>query len=232
VNGRQAEAEGPSPTLGASPSGHRAMCTAVRVLGVVAALSALTNGIGALLQQDSRADSLLIQAWPRVDAFAPLNGEPALTSVADLKVSGALTVLVALILAWRSVRVQPTRFDALVLIALSVLLLIMGGGFRPPMLALLLGLTVLLAARAGPRPVPRGSTREALGRAWRPLLGLTTAAFLAVFPGVVLLRAVAGTDIPWLPAVLTVLAFTWLTITLVAVLAADGTRDARAFGGR
>lgn len=218
--------------LGASPSDHRATCTAVRVLGVVAALSALTNGVGALVQRDTHADSLLIRSWPTADAFAPLNGEPAMTSVADLKVAGAITVLVAVVLAWRALRVQASRSDALVLIALAVLLLIMGGGFRPPILALLLGLTVLLAARPGLRPVARGSTREALGRAWKPLLALTTAAFLAVFPGVVLLHALAGVDIPWLPTVLTLLAFTWLTITLVAVLAADSTRDHRAFGGR
>ncbi len=227
MESRKAEADGPAPVLGASPTGSPATCTAVRVLGVVAALAGLTSGIGLLLQRNAHTNSLLVRAWPGSDAFAPLDGEPALTGIPDLKVAGAMAALVALVLAWRSVRVRAERSDAFVLIALSALLLISGGGFRPPLLAFLLGLAVLLAARPAFGPVPRGSTREALGRAWKPLLVLTTAAFLTLFPGVVLLRAVAGVDIPGLPAILTVLAFTWLAITLVAVLAADATRGHR-----
>ena len=62
----------------------------------------------------------LIQSWPDIEAFAILAGEPALTVLPNLLVSGVLTVIIAVALAIWSVAFVQRRGGGPVLILLSV----------------------------------------------------------------------------------------------------------------
>ena len=99
-----------------------------------------------------------------------------------------------------------------------MVLLVVGGGFGPPMLGLALGSALLLAAWGGSSATtePSRGWRRAIGHRWRLLLVLTVGAFLALFPGVVLLQALAGVETVWLPALLPGFAFAGLVTTLMA----------------
>jgi hypothetical protein len=102
-----------------------------------------------------------------------LAGEPALTVVPNLAFSGILAVLMSLLVAaWASVAVRR-RHGGLVLVGLCGVLLVVRGGFGPPLLGAVLGLTLTLAQRRASR-----STRDArLARWWPWLLLLATASF-------------------------------------------------------
>ncbi len=217
-----AEPKRAAPVLGAPEPVHRSTRTVVRIVGAVAGFAGVGQGLGALLHAD--LGSLLIPGWPRMAAFEPLSGEPPMTLIPDPRIAAAVTMLVSLTLAWWALRVQASAVDAWVLLALSALLLLVGGGVGPPLVGLVIGVALLAAVSRDPRAAPPGPTRQALGPAWRPLLALTVCAFLALFPGVVLLRWIAGIDVVWIPVVLTILAFTWLMLTLVAARADDARR--------
>lgn len=107
------------------------------------------------------------------------------------------------------------------LLGLSLLLLLVGGGFGAPLLGVLLSIGLLRAVRVRPLLGSPGTVRRALGRRWRQLLILTVSSFLALFPGVILLSWWTGLDSLWLPSLLPAVAFTGLVFTLVAALAQD-----------
>jgi hypothetical protein len=55
---------------------------AVRVVAgtfAVAALAGVEHGVGEMLQDDPKTGSLVIESWPDVAGFEPLDGEPAMT---------------------------------------------------------------------------------------------------------------------------------------------------------
>ncbi len=218
----EAERTGPAgvpSVVDADPAGHRATLTVVRVMGVVAAIAGTWRGVGELA---GGSGLRLVRSWPDLAEIEPFRGE-AMTLIADLRVAGAVTVLVSLVLGLWVLRVQARGLDGSVLVALSALLLLVGGGLGTALVGLLLGGALLMAVPSDRRAAPPGPTREALGRAWRPLLALTACAFLVLALGGSLLRGISGVGIGWLPAILPILAFIWLVLTLVAAGADDRT---------
>lgn len=201
--------------------------TVVAAVGLVAAFAGLEHGVGELTQPGTDPGSVVIESWPHVGAFAPLGGEPAMTLIPDLQVAGVVTILSSLALGWWVVRARVRRRDGWVLLGLSVLLLLVGGGFAPPLLGLLLSIALIRAASARPLARPPGTVRRALARRWRQLLVLCVGSFLALILIVVLLGWWIGSDNDWLVGLLTPVAFASLGLSLVAALTQDRTAATR-----
>jgi hypothetical protein len=95
----------------------------VSVFGVVAGLAGLEHGVGEMLQGNKAPGGVVIQSWPDSPWFAILNGEPAMTIVPNLLLTGILAILVSLaFLAWASLFVHRKN-GGLVLIILSIIML-------------------------------------------------------------------------------------------------------------
>ena len=114
---------------------------------------------------------LVFRSWPDAAAFDALGGEPALTLVPNLLLTGVLAVLISVAIGvWTIWGAHHPRWGA-GLVTLSMLQLICGGGFGPPAIGLVAG---LLATRVGPH----------LEHAWRPRHGPGCPALaVAVGPG-------------------------------------------------
>ncbi len=202
----------------------------VSILGAVVALAGIEHGVGEILQGNVAPDGRAILSWPESDAFRVLAGEPAMTVVPNLLATGILAVFASLLfLAWATMFIQR-RHGGLVLMALSVMLLLLGGGFAPPLIGLVLGLaaTRIHAPVGWWGPQPSGAAPRVLGRAWPWFLGVEVAALLALFPGVVLVGAIFGGDaVPEaLAYALMAAAFVFLPLSLVAALASDAWQQA------
>jgi hypothetical protein len=190
----------------------------IGTFGVLAAVAAVEHGVGEIMQGFHPAGSVIFQSWPDSPAFASLNGEPALTLVPNLGVSGILSILVATVLAVFAVRSADRAHAGLVLAGISAMLLLVGGGFGPPLLGILLAVTAARARAPGRRP---GRIRQRLSRSWRPLLVVTVLAYLGLFPGTVVLFWLAGINSAGLVVVLMALAFGGFALTMTAALAHD-----------
>jgi hypothetical protein len=217
---RTAEGRIPRDPATATPY---AMNRVVAGVGLVSAFAGAEHGVGELTQPSTAHGSLFIESWPHVAAFESLGGEPAMTLIPDLRVAGIVTIVCSLALAWRAVSAQARRRDGWELLGLSGVLLLVGGGFGPPLIGVVLGCALLRSAASVPLVRPPGNVRRALGRRWRQLLGLTVASFLALFPGVVLLHWSTAVDGSWIPAILSPAAFTGLVLALVAARVHDQT---------
>jgi hypothetical protein len=195
------------------------MRTVVATFGVlVVAIAGIEHGVGEILQGSVAPAGLVIESWPDAEAFAILAGEPAMTLVPNLLVTGILAVIVAIAVAMWSAGFVHQPHGGLILIGLSVLLLLVGGGFGPPLVGVIAGIG---ATRIGaPSQRPPGRALRALGQVWPWILGAGVLGYLALFPGIVLLSLLV--DVPEsLVYGLSAFAFAALIVALVAGRARD-----------
>lgn len=192
--------------------------TTVRVLGAVAAFTGVEHGVGEVTQGRGAPPALVFESWPHVDAFDPLNGEPAMSLVPDLLVSGVLSIVVALLLGLTAVRADRAHLGA-VLIGLSLVLLLVGGGFGPPFLGVLVG---LLARRANlPASRRPGWFSGVMARAYPWPLVVAVVCFVGLVPGTALTQPVVDQDISMLVAGLSLGAFVGTALAMWCARARD-----------
>ncbi|WP_052436929.1 hypothetical protein [Georgenia sp. SUBG003] len=207
------------PWLGLAGATREAGATGVvvSVLGVLAGLVGIEHGIGEILQGDVPVETVVLESWPGVAAFQPLDGEPALSLLPTMQVAGWASVAVGTaVVLWSALYVRRPR-GGLVLVGLSALLFLVGGGFGPPLLGTVLGLATLGVGR-GRAP---GRLTARLARHWRGALATAVVGYLALMPGTVLLQALAGVDDASLVAAITVAAFAALGLAIVSARAHD-----------
>jgi hypothetical protein len=203
---------------------HSATRVVTSTFGVLAALAALEHGVGEVLQGNVRAAGLTIQSWPDAEFFRIEAGEPAMTIVPNLLASGVLTILVSLgFLVW-AVGFAHRRHGGLVVVGLSIVLLLVGGGFGPPLLGVIVGLTAMRIGASsawwGMRLSP--ATRRALSGSWPWSLAGSNGAWLMLVPGLPILSYTLGVEHPALVVVLFVIAVGLLASAIVS----GGARDA------
>jgi hypothetical protein len=209
----------------------------VAIFGGLAALAGIEHGLGELLQGSVRPAGLVIESWPGSAFFRIQSGEPALTVVPDLLAAGVLTIAVSLVLLVWSVGFVQRRHGGLVLIGLSFVLLLVGGGFGPPLLGTLVGLTAVVGGapgrgRSACRAPGRGrgaraGRRLTPGRAWGWAalwlwsLVACLAAWLFLLPGVPMLSYFWGVESAALVVGAILAAFGLLILTAVLSLTRD-----------
>jgi len=194
----------------------------VSTFGALVAFAGIEHGVGEILQGPVAPAGLAIESWPDVKAFEILGGEPAMTVIPNLLVTGVLAVIVALTVGIWSVMFVERRNGGLVLIALSVLLLLVGGGFGPPLIGIILGIAATRIGAVSRRPP--GGVARAMGRVWPWALGVGVLGYLALFPGLVVLSWLSGVSDPSLVLGLSALSFAALLLAPVAARAHDRTQ--------
>ena len=204
---------------------NRTTRVVVGVFGAIAALAGLEHGVGEILQGPGRPESIMFASWPDARLFRVFAGEPAMSIVPDMRVSGIITVALSLLLlGWTAAARRRVSLGTAVI---ALLLLVSGGGFGPPLLALLVALA---ASRLNApltwwrRKAPAG-LRRLLAGAWPAVLAGGVAAWLTLMPGLMLLDAVAG--LPGIQALVpgvTLAAFGGLGLSAVSGFARDAAR--------
>jgi hypothetical protein len=196
--------------------------TVVSTFGLLAGLAGIEHGVGEILQGSVRPEGPAIESWPDSKAFEILGGEPAMTVIPNLLVTGIAAVIVAVAVVVWSVRFVDRRHGGLVLILLSVLLLLVGGGFGPPLIGVIVGFG---ATRIGATPRRRpGRVAQAVGRVWPWILGAAVLGYLSLLPGTILLDQLLGVDNPVLVPALSAFSFAGLILALGAARAEDHVR--------
>ena len=109
-------------------------------LGIFSGLGGATHGPGEMLQGHIAPNELYIQAWP---SLTVLNGEPAMTIIPSYLITGILTIIVGVLLAVWAGKFVMHKTGGLILIALSIVMLLVGGGIIPPFFGIAGGLIAL-----------------------------------------------------------------------------------------
>ena len=119
---------------------HGAAKLNAMILGVLSALGGTTHGIGEILQGNTAPDGILIYSWIHEPMFTNMGGEPAMTIIPNLLVTGIVCIIVSLIMiGWSLAFTSKSKFG-LGLLLLSLFLLLVGGGFGPPIIGIFAGI--------------------------------------------------------------------------------------------
>jgi hypothetical protein len=204
-------------------AGHEKKTTATRIVvaafGALAALAGIEHGVGEILQGTVRPSSVVIESWPDTAGFEILSGEPAMTLVPNMALSGVLAIIAALAVGVWAVWFIQRPHGGLILIGLSVLLLLVGGGFGPPMVAATIGVAATRTGKEGGKEP--GFIGSALAGAWLWLLVAGLVGYLGLVPGMVLVSRMTGFDNSYLVSGLMFVAFAGLILSLVAARVYD-----------
>ena len=124
----------------ASASAARSIAS---VFGALAGLGGITHGVGEVLQGNVAADGIWINSWAEGPIADNMGGEPGITIVPNLLVTGILAITISLILMiWAGAFVQRKN-GGQTMILLSVIMLLVGGGVGPPVMGILAGVAGL-----------------------------------------------------------------------------------------
>ncbi|MBC7251892.1 MAG: hypothetical protein H5T62_16635 [Anaerolineae bacterium] len=107
------------------------------IFGVLSGLGGITHGIGEMLQGNVAPEGIIINSWTQGPIATNMGGEPGMTIVPNLLVTGALTSIVSLALIIWSVAFVHRKHGGLVQLLLSIAMLLVGGGFGPPIIGML-----------------------------------------------------------------------------------------------
>jgi hypothetical protein len=105
--------------------------------GILVGLAGIDHGIFEIMQGNAAPESLLIDAIGPAQRFWEHGRETALTIVPSYLISGILALGLGLLVAVWAAAFVHKRCGALVLLLLSVVLFLVGGGFAPIFMALL-----------------------------------------------------------------------------------------------
>ena len=143
--------------------------------GVFAGAASIEHGIFEVLQGNVRPEGLMIASMgPPCQPEAVWNAcEPAMTVLPSFLITGILAIVIgAAVVVWSAAFVRR-KAGGLVLIGLSVLMLLFGGGIFPPLIGIIGG-AVGTRINAPVRERPLRATGRFLARLWAwPLIVLS-----------------------------------------------------------
>jgi hypothetical protein len=149
-----------------------------RLFGVLAGLGGLTHGIGEVMQGNVRPKGLIINSWTEGPIATNMGGEPGMTIVPNVALTGILTIVVSLAVVIWAMFVHDKK-GGRILLLLSVIMMLVGGGFAPPIVGILAGVA--------------GTGIDAPSAWWQKRLSALGARFLArLWPWIFGITAVNG----------------------------------------
>jgi hypothetical protein len=200
--------------------------TVVTAMAIILGVAGVEHGVGEALQGSVAPAGLMFPSWPDSEFFRIVAGEPAMSIVPNLLVTGILAILVSLgILVWTFWFIDG-KFGGLVLIALSIVALLVGGGIAPVLLGIIAGAaaTRINAPLTWWRDHVGIGLRRFLGKLWLPVFIVCLFAWLMLFPGLSILSLFLTLDGPTLIPIMALCALGFLLLAIVTALAGDSVR--------
>lgn len=191
--------------------------------GAIMALAGIEHGVGEILQGNVAPEGIMILSWPESEFFRGLGGEPAMTVIPNLLLTGILAVLVSLALLVWSVLFVHKKNGGLIMVLLSVAMLLVGGGIFPPVFGMLIGLvaTRIHSPLSWWRAHLPDGIRCSLAKMWPWSYVACLIAWLAVFP----VNYFLGEKNPAIILVVLFIALGTLLLTIFASFAYDAQRS-------
>jgi hypothetical protein len=202
--------------------------TTIAVFGTLMGLAGIEHGVGEILQGSSAPAGIIFSSWPNSVFFRCMAGEPAMSLIPNLLITGILSILFSTAFIVCALFLAERKGSSAALILLSIVMLLSGGGIFPPVLAFFIGLLATRlnksSAKENTYAQPSGLPRL-LGTAWPWIFIIAIAAWLMLFPGVNILDYYFGVNNESLTYTIIVTALAFLALTIFSGLAHDSLRS-------
>ena len=155
-----------------------------KIFSVFAGIGGAVHGIGEVLQGNVPTEGIFINSWASGPIALYMGGEPGLTIVPNFLITGLLAIAVSSALMIWGLRYTDRPGSGRVILSLSILMLLFGGGVGPPVVGLLAGLA---GSRTGSSLGWWGRRPEMimnlLAGLWKPVWWITLGNGLLLFVG-------------------------------------------------
>lgn len=199
----------------------------VSTFGAIMALAGIEHGIGEMLQGNVAPGGIMIQSWPESEFFLSLSGEPAMTIIPNLLAAGILTVVVSLALLIWSFLFVNRKNGGWIMILISLLMLVLGGGIFPPVFGILIGATATRMHKRESSPKNYGAekSQRLLAKLWPWSYSTCILAWFALLPGIPIIEYFYGVDNPAITVVIMIIALGTLLLNIFSSIAFDHQRQ-------
>jgi hypothetical protein len=186
-------------------------------------LAGLEHGIGEILQGNTAPQEIMFPSWPDAEFFSNVAGEPAMSIIPNLLVTGILTCCVSLLYLLWATRFVHRKHAGQVMILLAIIMLLVGGGMFPPVIGIFIGVLATRINRfaLATRIQPVTGLRIRLSTMWPWCFGACLIGWLLLFPGSNLLSYFLSVDDPNMTLSLITFALGSLVLTVVTGLIHD-----------
>jgi hypothetical protein len=124
-------------------TGNTAATLTASVFGVLAGIGGITHAIGEIRQGNVAPTGLIINSWAEGPIATNMGGEPGMTIIPNLLITGILDLIISLAIVVWAAAFMNKRNGGWILILLSTGMLLVGGGFGPPIMGILAGVAGL-----------------------------------------------------------------------------------------
>ena len=107
--------------------------------GALAGVGGLLHGIGEIRQGNVAADGFFVDSWTEGPIAEHMDGDPGLTLIQNMLATGITVTVISVIVILFALFMMRRKRAGLTLIALSVAMLLTGGGVGPPTIGILAG---------------------------------------------------------------------------------------------
>ncbi|MFX0120727.1 MAG: hypothetical protein ACFFCU_00160 [Promethearchaeota archaeon] len=196
----------------------------VSTFGVILGIAGVEHGIGEILQGNIAPSGIMIESWPNSDLYEILSGEPAVTIIPNILLTGVLAILMSLILIIWAIKFIQTKHGGSGFIFLSFIFLLVGGGLAGP---LLIGITIGLAATRINSQFKWWNDhvsveiRRGLSKIWPYSYVACVIGWFSLWPGVIILVYFSGFQNSLLVYISALFSFTTLLLTIFSGFSFD-----------
>jgi hypothetical protein len=193
----------------------------VSTIGFISGLFGIEHGIGEFLQGNIKPSGLMIQAWPNSPVFNIIGGEPAMTIIPNMQITGVAAIIVSSLVAIWSIAFVNRKFGGPILIFLSIIQLLVGGGIAPIVQLILVGFSALAinSKYIRLRKILSENVLHIAEKGWIWIFSITVLLCLSLFPGSIIL----GQLFPQInPAVIVNLSNIYLLFLVMAIIFSFG----------
>jgi len=200
-----------------------ALRATVSAFGIIGGLGGITHGVGEVLQGSVAPAGIVFDSWVEGPIATHMGGEPGMTVVPNLLATGVLTIIFSLAMVLWSAFFAGTRHVGRLQVLLSGAMLLVGGGFAPPVIGMLAGAAGLGMGAPHTRwrkHLPAGLQRF-LARLWPWVFGVALANGMLLVAGSIILVYVFDLNAPGLFVGSFLFAVVSLLLTAVSGVAYD-----------
>ena len=199
------------------------------IFGILAGIGGLMHGPGEILQGNVAPGGIAFNSWTVEPVATNVGGEPAMTIVPNLLLTGFLTILLSLaVIFWAALFIMQ-RHGGIVLMVLSFLMLLVGGGFAPPLIGILAGAAGLGIHGSVPRWYKNlpGRFRDVLALIWPWSFGVCVLDGIILVLGSLLFAYIIGLNIPGVWVFCFLILIPLLVFTIITGAARDSHKGMR-----
>lgn len=200
-----------------------ALRTIASLFGILAGIGGMMHAPGELLQGNIAPGGMFFNSWTLEPIASNVGGEPALSVIPNLFVTGIVTIVISLVeIVWAALFVGR-RYGGVSLILLSIAMLLFGGGFAPPLIGIIAGIAGLLIKRKLPawyRTV-FGNRLGLMAKSWPWVFSICAANGMFLVIGSIVFGYILGVRMPNVWVISFLLSIPLLIISIILGYAYD-----------